>query len=43
MRSMIYAGRGRPPGKYHSYSEMRLVEYLARVSVKHKMIQTSFL
>jgi len=42
MRSMIWSGRGRPSGKYHSYSEMRLVEYLARVSVKHKIDSDEF-
>jgi len=42
MRSMIWSGRGRPSGKYHSYSEKRLVEYLARVSVKHKIDSDEF-
>jgi len=42
MRSMIWAGRGRVPGKYHSYSEMRLIEYLARISVKHKIDSDEF-
>jgi len=42
MRSMIWAGRGRVPGKYHSYSEMRLVGYLARISVKHRIDSEEF-
>jgi len=42
MRSMIWTGRGRPSGEYHSYSEKRLIEYLARVSVKHKIDSDEF-
>lgn len=42
MRSLISTGRGRPSGKYHSYSEKRLIEYLARVSVKHEIDSDEF-
>ena len=42
MRSRIWSGRGRPPGKYHSHSEKRLIEYLARVAVKHKIDSEEF-
>jgi replication factor A1 len=35
MRRVSWFGRGRPPGKHHSRSDMRGIEYLARISVKH--------
>ena len=42
MRGMISAGRGQVPSKYHSYPEMKLIEYLARISVKHKIDSDEF-
>jgi replication factor A1 len=35
MRNKIWTTRGRPAGWYHSYYDMRLLEYLARASLKH--------
>lgn len=35
MRSKVGTTRGRPPGRYHSYSDIRLLEYLAKISMKH--------
>ena len=35
MRSTLWFGRGRPPGKHHSHSAMKGIEYLARISIKH--------
>ncbi len=35
MRKKVLTARGRPPGKYNSYDDIRLLEYLARISVKH--------
>jgi len=35
MRNKVLTARGRPPGKYNSYNDIRLLEYLARISVKH--------
>ncbi len=38
MRNKVWtAQRGRPPGRYNSYDDIRLLEYLARISVKHKI------
>jgi len=36
------AQRGRPPGRYHSYDDIRLLEYLARISVKHEIDSGKF-
>ena len=35
-------GRGRPPGKRHSYAHMRGIEYLARIAVKHGIDSDEF-
>ena len=42
MRNKIWTTRGRPPGGYHSYHDIRLLEYLARISVKHKIDSGKF-
>ena len=42
MRNKSWTARGRPPGGYHSYSDMRLLEYLARISVKHDIDSGKF-
>jgi len=34
--------RGRPPGRFHSYDDIRLLEYLARISVKHEIDSGKF-
>jgi hypothetical protein len=34
--------RGRPPGKLYSYDDMRLLENLARISVKHEIDSGKF-
>jgi len=35
MRNKAWTARGRPPGRYHSYNDIRLLEYLAKISIKH--------
>jgi len=42
MRNKAWATRGRPPGRFHSYGDMRLLEYLARISVKHEIDSGKF-
>jgi len=42
MRNKVWTTRGRPPGGYHSYDDMRLLEYLARISVKHEIDSGKF-
>ena len=34
--------RGRPPGRLYSHDDMRLLEYLARISVKHEIDSGKF-
>jgi hypothetical protein len=42
MRSKTWTTRGRPPGRFHSHDDMRLLEYLARISVKHEIDSDKF-
>lgn len=42
MRNKVWATRGRPPGGYHSCDDIRLLEYLARISVKHEIDLSKF-
>jgi len=35
MRRKVVAARGRPSGEHHSYADIRILEYLAWISVKH--------
>jgi len=42
MRNKAWTTRGRPPGRYHSYDDIRLLEYLARISVKHEIDSGKF-
>jgi len=42
MRNKVWTTRGRPPGGYHSYDDIRLLEYLARISVKHEIDSGKF-
>jgi replication factor A1 len=43
MRNKVWtAQRGRPPGRYHSYDDIRLLEYLAKISVKHEIDSGKF-
>jgi len=42
MRDRAWATRGRPPGRFHSYDDIRLLEYLARISVKHEVDSGKF-
>jgi len=37
MRNKALTTRGRPPGRFHSYDDIRLLEYLARISMKHEI------
>jgi len=37
MRNKAWNTRGRPPGRFHSYDDIRLLEYLTRISVKHEI------
>jgi len=42
MRNKVWTTRGRPPGGFHSYNDIRLLEYLARISVKHEIDSGKF-
>jgi len=42
MRNKVWTTRGRPAGWYHSYYDMRLLEYLARASLKHGIDSDKF-
>ena len=42
MRNKAWATRGRPPGRFHSYDDIRLLEYLARISVKNEIDSGKF-
>jgi len=42
MRNKVWTTRGRPPGRLHSYDDVRLLEYLARISVKHEIDSGKF-
>ena len=42
MRNKALATRGRPPGRFHSYDDMRLLEYLAGISVKYEIDSGKF-
>ena len=42
MRNKTWTTRGRPPGRFHSYDDIRLLEYLARISVKHEIDSGKF-
>ena len=42
MRNKVGTTRGRPPGRYHSYSDIRLLEYLAKISMKHGLDSGKF-
>jgi len=42
MRNKVWTARGRPPGRHHSYVDIRLLEYLARISVKHEIDSEKF-
>jgi len=42
MRNKVWTTRGRPPGRFHSYGDIRLLEYLARISVKNEIDSGKF-
>jgi len=42
VRNKTRTTRGRPPGRFHSYDDIRLIEYLARISVKHEIDSGKF-
>jgi len=42
MRHRTWNTRGRPPGRFHSYDDIRLLEYLARISVKNEIDSGEF-
>lgn len=44
MRNKVWTtrARGRPPGRFHSYDDIRLLEYLARISVKNEIDSGKF-
>jgi len=42
MSNKAWITRGRPPGRFHSYDDIRLLEYLAGISVKHKIDSGKF-
>ena len=42
MRNKAWTTRGRPPGRFHSHDDIQLLEYLARISVKHEIDSGKF-
>ena len=42
MRNKTWNIRGRPPGGYHSYHDIRILEYLASISVKNEIDSDKF-
>jgi len=42
MRNRALATRGRPPGRFHSYDDIRLLKYLAGISVKNEIDSGKF-
>jgi len=44
MRNKVWTtrARGRPPGRFHSYDDIRLLEYLVRISVKNEIDSGKF-
>jgi len=42
MRNKVWTARGRPPGRNHSYADIRLLEYLAKISMKHGIDSNEF-
>jgi len=42
MRMKVLRQRGRPRGKYRSYADIRLVEYLAMISMKYEINSDDF-
>jgi len=42
MQNKVWATRGRPHGRHHSYNDMRLLEYLARISMKYGIDSDEF-
>jgi hypothetical protein len=42
MRNKAWSTRGRPPGRFHSHEDIQLLEYLARISVKHEIDSGKF-
>jgi hypothetical protein len=42
MPNKAWKTRGRPPGRYHSYDDIRLLEYLAKISVRHEIDSGKF-
>jgi len=42
MRNKTWTTRGRPPGRFHSYDDIRLLEYLARISMKNEIDSGKF-
>jgi len=42
MRNKVWTTRGRTRGRHHSYNDMRLLEYLARISTKYGVDSDEF-
>ena len=42
MRNKVWTTRGRPSGRYYSYADIRLLEYLAKISMKHGIDSDEF-
>jgi len=42
MRNKTWTKRGRPPGRFYSYDDIRLLEYLDRISVKNEIDSSKF-
>jgi len=42
MRNKVWATRGRPPGRHHSYGDAQLLGYLAKISMEHEIDSDKF-
>ena len=42
MRNKALTARGRPPGDFHSYDDIQLLEYLTKISAKHEIDSGKF-
>ena len=42
MRNKTWTTRGRPPGRFHSYADTKLLEYLTEISVRHGIDSSEF-
>jgi len=42
VRNKVWTTRGRPPGRFHSYADTKLLEYLTEISARHGIDSSEF-